>query len=56
MNRFYKMPTVVGGKGAQKEEVFSIINLSLQSFVLCSAEQLWQQSVLILYQILRTRQ
>ena len=34
MNRAYKMPLVVGGKGAQREEVFSIINLSLQSFVL----------------------
>lgn len=33
----------MGGKRAQKEEVFSIINLSLQSFVLCSGKQLWQQ-------------
>lgn len=41
------MPRVVGGKGAQREEVFSIINLSLQSFVLCSGKQIWQQPVLI---------
>lgn len=46
------MPCLVGGKRAQKEEVFSIINLSLQSFVLCSGKQLWQQPVLIAPNIL----
>lgn len=46
MNRPYKMPGVVGGKGAQREEVFPIINLSPQSRVLCSGKQLWQQPVL----------
>lgn len=46
MNRPYKMPRVVGGRRAQKEEVFSIIHL-LQSFVLCCGKQLWQQPVLI---------
>lgn len=41
MNRPYKMPAVVGGRRAQKREVFSIIHL-LQSFVLCCGKQHWQ--------------
>lgn len=44
----------MGGKRAQKEEVFSIINL-LQSFVLYSAKQFLQQPVLIQYQLLCTK-
>lgn len=47
MNRSYKMPCVVGGKGAQREEVFSIINLSPQTFVLCSRKQPWWLLVLM---------
>lgn len=47
------MPLVVGGKGAQREEVFSIINLSLQSFVLF-CKQLRQQQVLSLPNIMYT--
>lgn len=41
MNRPYKMPAVVGGRRAQKREVFSVIHL-LQSFVLCCGKQRWQ--------------
>ena len=59
MNRPYKIPGVVGGRRAQKEEVFSSINLSLRSFVLRSGgkkkkkkTQLRQQPVLILPNIM----
>lgn len=34
MNGLYKMPPVVGGRGAQRDEVFSAIHLPLHCFVL----------------------
>lgn len=49
MNRSYKIPRIVGGRGAQKEEVFLIIHLSCR--VLCSGKQLCSSKL----QILRTR-
>lgn len=49
MNRSYKMPRLVGGRGAQKEEVFFIIHLPCH--VLCSGKQLCSSKL----QILRTR-
>lgn len=38
MNGLYKMPPVVGGRGAQRDEVFSAIHLPLHCFVLRSGK------------------